>query len=203
MDGAIKGVIIIGIGIAGAYRHVTSRPVVWKPGYFISDEPVQRTILSGKPWEFNGYTITPLATYDISARVVHRQRYYFDSTSRISPLDLGLAWGKGTDQKNLDQMSFTHNDRFLSWSFQNQEMERFVDEISNVHLLPADASIRGELLRLKVGQGVRLIGKLISASKDNGNWTSSLSRTDQGDGACEIMWVEKVFPFDETKVSHD
>jgi hypothetical protein len=27
-------------------------------------------------------------------------------------------------------------------------------------------------------------------------WTSSLSRPDSGDGACEIMWVDTVNPLD-------
>lgn len=205
MDGWIKGVAIVCLGIAGGYQHFKSRPIVWKPGAYVEGEPIQRTILNGKSWEYKDFTIQPLATYDIKARIVQRQRYYFDSTSSISPLDLGLAWGKITDQRTLDTMSFTHNDRFLTGSSKDPAMSSMWNEISNVHLIPADDEIRSQLLRLRVGEGVRLTGKLVSATKKGFDhaWTSSLTRSDQGDGACEIMWVEKVFPFDESKADHE
>jgi hypothetical protein len=205
MDGWIKGLLILGLGVAGGIQHFKSRPIKWQPGTYIDSEPIQKTILNGKTWEYNGFTFRPLATYDIRARIVQRQRYYFDPTSSISPLDLGLAWGKVTDQASLDKMSFTHNDRFLSGSSQDPDFCEKWDSISNVHLIPSDKTIQRQLLGLKVGQGVRLKGKLVSATQKGSEnaWTSSLTRTDAGDGACEIMWVEEVNTIEESQADHD
>jgi hypothetical protein len=42
-----------------------------------------------------------------------------------------------------------------------------------------------------VGQIVHLEGDLVRADgKDGWHWVSSLSRTDTGDGSCEVVWVE-------------
>ena len=57
----------------------------------------------------------------------------------------------------------------------------------------ADARIRSELARLRVGQVVHLAGTLVDAIRDDGAWLrTSLTRTDTGAGACEVMLVENV-----------
>jgi hypothetical protein len=43
----------------------------------------------------------------------------------------------------------------------------------------------------RAGQLVHLKGMLVRADgKDGWHWVSSLSRTDTGDGSCEVIWVE-------------
>jgi len=46
---------------------------------------------------------------------------------------------------------------------------------------------------VRIGQVVELHGQLIQADgKDGWRWISSLTRTDTGDGSCEVVWVDSV-----------
>ncbi|MDR3685068.1 MAG: hypothetical protein P4L11_15170, partial [Geothrix sp.] len=66
-----------------------------------------------------------------------------------------------------------------------------VSHSANMHLIPSSESVARRLLSVKPGQLVELRGQLIRADgKDGWRWVSSLSRTDTGDGSCEVVWVE-------------
>jgi hypothetical protein len=68
-----------------------------------------------------------------------------------------------------------------------------ISHSANTHVIPADAVVRRELARLRVGQVVHLTGMLVDGVRDDGAWVhTSLTRTDTGPGACEIMLVEDV-----------
>ena len=61
------------------------------------------------------------------------------------------------------------------------------------HMIPAHAAVARKLNQVRPGHIVRLRGYLVAVSADDGwQWRSSLSRTDTGNGACELMWVESV-----------
>ncbi|HTX24771.1 MAG TPA: hypothetical protein VMD03_08950 [Steroidobacteraceae bacterium] len=71
--------------------------------------------------------------------------------------------------------------------------EDVIAHSSNNHLIPADSSVRRQLARLRVGEVVHLTGLLVDGVRDDGaSVHTSLSRTDTGAGACEIMLVEEV-----------
>jgi hypothetical protein len=62
-------------------------------------------------------------------------------------------------------------------------------------MIPSTDQIKGQLLALRNGQLVGVGGYLVRvSSKDGWSWTSSLSRTDSGNGSCELLWVEYVDP---------
>jgi hypothetical protein len=59
-------------------------------------------------------------------------------------------------------------------------------------MIPATDAVKDRLLGVRAGQVVTLDGYLIHADGQDGwRWQSSLSRTDTGDGACEVVWVEQ------------
>jgi hypothetical protein len=60
-----------------------------------------------------------------------------------------------------------------------------------MHLIAADRDVERDIGRTRVGDVVRFDGYLVEANWPNGyKWTSSLSRSDSGAGACELVWVE-------------
>lgn len=73
---------------------------------------------------------------------------------------------------------------------------------SNVHLIPANKKIATQISGIKVGDNVRVDGWLVRVDMGNRYVVSSLSRTDRGAGACEVILVcnvtwlasEKVWP---------
>jgi hypothetical protein len=68
-----------------------------------------------------------------------------------------------------------------------------IEHSANTHVIPADPSIRLQLERLRTGQVVHLTGELVDGVRDDGRWIhTSLTRSDSGPGACEVMLVEQV-----------
>ncbi|MDB6070437.1 MAG: hypothetical protein JWL81_1608 [Verrucomicrobiales bacterium] len=139
--------------------------------------------------------IEPLATYRIKARVLHAERYRFDGVADLAPLDLGVGWGLMSDQAMASRSTFSNATRFLSWHCSDPEFpgEAASRCISNMHLLPATDRVRDRLLEVREGQIVQMAGYLVQVDRPGMNpWTSSMSRVDTGNGACEIMWVESI-----------
>lgn len=70
--------------------------------------------------------------------------------------------------------------------------------VSNMHIIPANPQIAKQITQVKRGDLVRLKGDLVEVKDKDLVWTSSLTPTDTGDGACEvfrvssIQWIEKV-----------
>lgn len=63
-----------------------------------------------------------------------------------------------------------------------------------MHMIPANDEIKQILAKAKAGQMIKLQGQLVEVTREDGwRWRSSLTRTDSGDGACELVFVEAVF----------
>jgi len=64
---------------------------------------------------------------------------------------------------------------------------------ANMHIIPANEQVEDELDDILVGEIILLKGYLVKVTTDDGfRWVSSLSRNDTGNGACEVVWVEKL-----------
>jgi hypothetical protein len=124
-------------------------------GAIAPNEPLQ-TDAHGAPVIVRGrWTLTPRATYDITARILSREDYRFDPISDLAPLDLALGWGPLSDNRVLKALKISQGARFYSWrpvteSFpiDQREVTRFS---ANTHVIPANASIASKLARLRRG----------------------------------------------------
>jgi hypothetical protein len=147
-----------------------------------------------QPLRKKDITITPLATFSITARVLSRADYRWDPAAAISPVDLALGWGRMSDTAVLDKIEISQSVRFYNWrvrEFPIPERE-IIESSANMHLIPADSSIERAIDRVKEGDVVTFEGYLIEARwPDGGTWRSSLTRSDSGAGACEVVWVER------------
>ena len=64
---------------------------------------------------------------------------------------------------------------------------------ANMHMIPANEAVERTLKRVSRHDMVRLKGFLVAVNSPDGwEWRSSLSRSDTGDGACELVFVEAV-----------
>ncbi len=167
------------------------------PGALASGDPVQSKSATGVPIRLEGWTLEPLATYSVQARVLGVKKYGSDFTAEIAPYDLLLGWGPMSDSANLDHMTFRQSGRFGFWQTASEPPipQREIDRhIANTHLIPANAGVRKRIDGLRVGSIIHLRGKLVEARPAGGGppWRSSLTRNDRGDGACEILYVESL-----------
>jgi len=167
------------------------------PGVLVPEEPAQRPTSSDHHWTMGKYEVTALAEYKIRARVLHTESYWFDHGADLSPLDLAVGWGRMSDQSIIDQLEFWQGQRWYRYWPRKSAFPLTSDDMNahsaNMHLIPASAAVKSTLNSLRAGNVAELAGYLVEArGSDGSTWRSSLSRTDTGNGACELFRVERV-----------
>lgn len=164
------------------------------PGVLAADPPTQTAPARADAFDLGGYRVTPLADFRIRARVLSRRDYRFDREADLSPLDLALGWGRMSDAEVLADIEISQSGRWYRWHADNLPIPRRELEThsTNAHLIPADARVADTLDRIRRGQVVEFEGRLVRVEGDDGwRWVSSLSRGDTGQGACELIYVER------------
>lgn len=141
------------------------------------------------------------SSYTIYARV-HSAHQYSDAISGVIPYDLLLGWGGMADESLAGNLSWEQANRrgmvsgTIGGSGGNQiDTSYVVSHVSNNHVIPANEKIRAALARIEPGDMIRIEGRLVDVkafvSRNRTLMIStSKSRTDQGDGACEVIYVE-------------
>ena len=188
-------ITLVVISVAGLYFKWSSRAIHHPPGILAPDKPYQKKLEKGKAFQHGEYQISPLADFQITARVLCRENYYLDRESDISPVDFALGWGRMSDEAVLANFSIWQSRRFYFWKTDRLPIPRREIEKSsaNMHLIPADDDIADLLADVRVGHVVSLKGNLVQVKHPGGwKWRSSLSRGDTGAGACELFWVTEV-----------
>lgn len=167
------------------------------PGVMAPDPPKQWAPPQPSPtFTIGTYQLTALAGYDVTGMVLGAARYRWDAGADLSPVDLAMGWGPMSDTGKLRHISFSQSGRWLNYSWSGgvpitaREVSR---NCSNVHVIPAEQSVRDFVLGIRTGDVVRLQGWLVDVrGADGGRWRSSLYRSDSGGGACEVMLVTRV-----------
>lgn len=186
-------VALAGLALLLGFVWWRGRPVSHPAGILAPDDPVQTPPEPGPAWTHKNHQITSLARFEIRARVLAAEGYRFDRASELSPLDLALGWGAMSDSRVLEALSIQQRDRWYFWSASRLPIPEaeITSHSANMHLIPANPALARRLLAAKPGQLVELTGHLVRVDgKDGWHWISSLSRTDTGDGSCEVVWVE-------------
>ncbi|MDE1898669.1 MAG: hypothetical protein KGI40_01200 [Xanthomonadaceae bacterium] len=173
-----------------------SRPLQHSPGVLVTEAPQQRPLAGALTLPDDAaYRLTPRARFDLSARVLSRADYRFDAGADLVPTDLALGWQQMSDSAVLDRIKISQANRFYFWSVRRFPIPRraIETESANMHLIPADAEVRRELERVRVGDVITLDGYLVDAHRADGFvWRTSLTRDDTGAGACELVYVEQL-----------
>jgi hypothetical protein len=197
---------LVGIGAVAFFgRHDmrgvrTVDPLAW-------EQPRQTAVSDARPINFSRdgfeYKVTPLYEYDIAgvvAGVTDYRWFALNKTANAFPLDVCLVWGSNvrTGVFRDPRVSYSQDCRwcYVRWSGSGISFD--LHEMANVHLVIDDAQVFSRAKSLAKGDQVRLRGKLVSVKirqKSDGResiWNSSTTRTDSGNGACEVMYVESV-----------
>ena len=155
-----------------------------------------RPTLADGGLEYPGYHITALEDYEMDARVLSRHDYRDDREAALAPTDLALGWGPMADRSRARRAStFRRTIAGTSGAPRNCRFRRARSKqhSANVHVIAASAEAANALARVKVSDRVRVAGKLVEVRADDGwHWRSSLSRTDTGASACELLWLERL-----------
>jgi hypothetical protein len=169
----------------------TSQDPVQMP--FKADEPI---IVEVK----NGYfMITPVAEYKISGVVVSKKTYSSDWDGKVSPVDLAVTWGKLAEPGFSRYITYSQGNRWYFYQYKPGspfDSSYVISHSSNNHIIPANENIRRAVKTVKKKNKVVLEGYLVNLKgtykEQPVTWNTSLSRTDAGNGSCELFYVSKV-----------
>ena len=165
------------------------------PGILAEEQPKQTSLSEPKSWDLDDFHFVALANFELKAKVLGKERYTFGTESEISPYDLALGWGKMSDQSVVDKIEISQSSRWFFWKVESYPISKKEIEISasNMHIIPANEEVENQLSDLIMGEIIYLKGYLVEVNKGNNwHWKSSLSRNDTGNGACEVVWVNKL-----------
>ncbi len=168
-----------------------------------AQDPVQEALV--KPSSFHiraggvDWTVTRKAAYRVSGIVLGHKRYRYGWSADLAPWDVALAWGDLVRSGLYRKVSWSQSDRWYWWRYDAgfpQGNGYIVAHSSNNHIIPATRNLGRALALLDRGDAVRLEGFLVFVDGRKGeralHWHSSLSRTDQGDGSCEVIYLRKL-----------
>ena len=179
-----------------AWRDWSNRPVEQPYGLRLAHAPKQQDLASSDLRQLGEFSLQPRARFTIEARVLSAERYRLGISADLSPIDLALGWGVMSDQAVVDQLEVSQGARWyiLRWGANPPATEQEIMRSSgNMHIIPANDTVRDQAFSLRVGEFVQLSGYLVDAQgPDNFRWGTSLSRNDTGDGACELFLVESL-----------
>ncbi len=167
------------------------------PGVLAPYEPDQEPIESLQPWRYKDSQVTALATFRVRARVLLTEHYWWGREAGISPVDLTLGWRLMSNQEILDGLDIYHLRRAYTWSPRKGRLPASAEDINahaaNMHMVPSTPELADRLGAINRGDLVDISGYLVEIKfADGGIWRSSLTRTDTGNGACELVWVNDV-----------
>jgi hypothetical protein len=191
----IKVVLLVYVGW-GAWHWYGDRPVHPPDGILAAGEPQQTELTSGEQLQVGRWTLTMRAHYQVTARILSRERYHFDSLADLIPQDLALGWGPLSDSRVLRSIDISQSNRFYYWHISADTpiaMDSIITHSANTHVIPRTPLVKAQLSRLRPGQVVTLTGELVDGLRNDGTWIkTSLVRNDTGAGACEVLLVDDV-----------
>jgi len=196
--------VLLGLGFVG-YRVVLPR--AWsQPAstpLSLEGEPRQSPIEQPERIQVDRdgreYVVEKLFDYEISGEVLSASSYDVSWTTDFSDVDVALIWGPRR-ARFKELFTFSQMGRWLFWRFDEsvsaEDRRDVALHVSNNHLIPSEKSkhVASAFRMIREGDQVRLTGSLVRVLGPGGHplASSSVSRDDSGDGACEVVWVDEL-----------
>ena len=190
-----RGLLIAGV-LFILYHFFGTSSVTLGDGVRAPAVPLQTALSKYTPaLSFPQYNITPQATFELEAKILGKKQYWFGRDAELATYDLALGWGSMSDEAVLKDIKIRQSGRWYYWQgSKNMSIPMGEASISsaNMHMIPANKAVKKMLARAKPGQIIQLKGYLVNVDANDGwRWRTSLTRSDTGNGACEIVYVEQ------------
>lgn len=189
-------VLVVAACLWGAYNAFVTRDRPHPPGPIAIEAPHQRNLDRATTFTRDRYTLTPRAKFSTIARLLRTERYRADAGAEISPIDVAIGWGPMSDSTLLDQLKLSQSGRFLFWTSSKEptvSWDVINRSAANMHVIPADSIVLTKLANARVGDLIVIEGELVDVVRNDGwRWNTSMTRDDQGGGACEVIYVTDV-----------
>jgi len=172
----------------------------------LRQDPVQTDIDLPGPFDVTRkgftYLVDPVFNYELWGMVVsyHHADSFVDLAHEmwndyVNIKDVCVIWGKNVETGVYRRMKFRSRDFTCFYRYPDQEAGALfsTDCLSNNHLLGADPVVSRAILKARKGDQIHLRGWLVSYGQKDSSFRRGTStvRTDQGNGACETVFVKE------------
>lgn len=145
-----------------------------------------------------GVRLMPVSEIRIDAAVLGVQRYFGDDMKDVIPVDLALGWGQSMRDGIWQKIGTTQMQRRAIFRPLTRDLkfdDTILDTLTNMHMVTHADPIRSDLLRVRRGDVVRITGRLVDIREGRTGrllMASSQRFDDRGDGACEIVFLDRI-----------
>ncbi len=195
----VAGIVFLAIGskVLPMERLAYTYPVPPLGDLEVGDPPDQNRIWISKRIDYKPYyQLTPLATFRLAGHVLstHSYRAARSAESQHSPVDFAMAWGEAASPGFYNLLNVSQGHRYYQWTSSGDlGRSEVVSQTANMHMIPIDYDMEEALMKVKPGDEIRFRGYLVKIQAEDGwRWKSSLSRRDEGGGACELVLVTEL-----------
>ncbi len=168
----------------------------YKSSLSINKEPIQKDFKKElTPVKMGDYYVTPIAEFQVAARVLAAKHYSIDREADLSPVDLALGWGPMAKDSVLNALDIKQRNRFYFWRTESFPIPRKEIETNsaNMHFIPSTKAVGDKLKQVDKDDKIKFKGYLVRIEATDGwRWTSSTTRSDTGGGACEVILVDDI-----------
>ncbi len=169
----------------------------------ISTLPLQEKVIDNERIiirnKFGRFTLNPIFSYKISAKVVSATSYGSGWQGEFAPVDLALVWGLLAKNKFSRGIRYSQRNRWYYYNYEYDyplSKEYIINHSANNHLIPSSYNLRLAIEAIRKGDRVTIDGILInmlgSARGREVYWNSSTRRSDSGDSSCELIYVKSI-----------
>ncbi len=185
-----------GSNVALDLAEIPELGIVYDEKLSIKKPPIQEPLMNSvRPFTIGEYTFTPLAEFQVAARVLGTKHYSMDREASLAPVDLALGWGPMAKREVLNAISISQSGRFYYWRSDNFPIPgRDIETNSaNMHFIPATPEVGKKLRQIRDNDEIKFKGYLVRVDAADGwRWISSTTRNDTGHGACEVILVDDI-----------
>ena len=178
----MRNILFAVVGIAAAW-------------WYLGGTPTEAVVLADGGLSYPNYRIDAVEPFSIDARVLSRRDYRSGREAELSPTDLALGWGPMSEPRIIDHFDIRQSNRWYLWQAQTLPISRADIErhSANMHLIPASETAADQLARVRQGERIRIHGTLVDVTAPDGwRWRTSRSRSDTGQGACELILLDRI-----------
>lgn len=162
----------------------------------LSQEPLQERVEQSMflaPWKGKEYIVNPMYDYDLYGIVVSKRDHGWRSLERdsLNVSDLCVVWGRTAQSPHIEDVSF-RNGSFTCFYRPLTREASYLDwkQLSNNHLITNNEAVRKQIMKADIGDQIYVKGWLAEYGVAGQKYrSSSVVRTDTGNGACETIFV--------------
>lgn len=188
-------IILLCIVMFTGYYAWSIFPIQHGPGVIAPDKPRVSRITLEKPFPFNNSTVVPIRKITAQVRVLEKKRYYFDNKSEYSPVDVLIGWNELSDERNLDYIHFSLDERYfkINYSKPPLPLNDIYSQIQLWHLMPSSEEIDTSIKGIREGNVISIEGFIVDIkSNDSFGWKSELTKPGEAHLKNTILWINSI-----------